>query len=162
MSAEAPAPPAPGPDAAALGEDEITVLRRAVPGRKAAHFGVVATAGAAKTARPCECPPAPTGGTRGRVAFAATLPRRLDLRSLKAFVVDGVLTVTAAAPPPAETRTVVVRADAPAALPESESPSPRAEAAADAEKAEKANEPEPPATEEARAAEKDAVLTETP
>jgi hypothetical protein len=56
----------------------------------------------------------------------------------------------------------VVRADAPAALPESESPSPRAEAAADAEKAEKANEPEPPATEEARAAEKDAVLTETP
>ena len=105
---------------------------------------------------------ADAGGTRGRVAFAATLPRRLDLRSLKAFVVDGVLTVTAAAPPPAETRTVVVRADAPAALPESESPSPRAEAAADAEKAEKANEPEPPATEEARAAEKDAVLTETP
>ena len=105
---------------------------------------------------------ADAGGTRGRVAFAATLPRRLDLRSLKAFVVDGVLTVTAAAPPPAETRTVVVRADAPAALPESESPSPRAEAAAEAEKAGKANEPEPPATEEARAAEKDAVLTETP
>ena len=163
VSAEAPALPAPGPDAAALGEDEITVLRRAVPGRKAAHFEVVATAGAAKDGATLRVSAgADAGGTRGRVAFAATLPRRLDLRSLKAFVVDGVLTVTAAAPPPAETRTVVVRADAPAALPESESPSPRAEAAADAEKAEKANEPEPPATEEARAAEKDAVLTETP
>ena len=161
--AETPALPAPGPEAAALGEDEITVLRRAVPGRKAAHFEVVATAGAAKDGATLRVSAgADAGGTRGRVAFAATLPRRLDLRSLKAFVVDGVLTVTAAAPPPAETRTVVVRADAPAALPESESPSPRAEAAADAEKAEKANEPEPPATEEARAAEKDAVLTETP
>ena len=163
VSAEAPALPAPGPDAAALGEDEITVLRRAVPGRKAAHFEVVATAGAAKDGATLRVSAgADAGGTRGRVAFATTLPRRLDLRSLKAFVVDGVLTVTAAAPPPAETRTVVVRADAPAALPESESPSPRAEAAAEAEKAEKANEPEPPATEEARAAEKDAVLTETP
>ena len=163
VSAEAPALPAPGPDAAALGDDEDDVLRRAVPGRKAAHFEVVAAAGAAKDGATLRVSAgADAGGTRGRVAFATTLPRRLDLRSLKAFVVDGVLTVTAAAPAPAETRTVVVRADAPAALPESESPSPRAEAAADAEKAEKANEPEPPATEEARAAEKDAVLTETP
>ncbi len=163
VSAEAPALPAPGPDAAALGEDEITVMRRAVPGRKAAHFEVVAAAGADGVATLRASAGADAGGTRGRVAFAATLPRRLDLRSLKAFVVDGVLTVTAAAPPPAETRTVVVRADAPAALPESESRAPRAETAADAEKAEKAEKAkEPPATEEARAAEKDAVLTETP
>ena len=52
VSAEAPALPAPGPDAAALGEDEITVLRRAVPGRKAAHFEVVAAAGAARRRDP--------------------------------------------------------------------------------------------------------------
>jgi len=47
------------------------------------------------------------------------LPSRVDLGSLKAFVVDGVLTVTAAAPLPAERKTVLVRADAPAALPPS-------------------------------------------
>ena len=118
VSAEAPALPAPGPDAAALGEDEITVLRRAVPGRKAAHFEVAATADADGVAALRAV--AAADGTRGRVAFAAALPRRLDPRSLKAFVVDGVLTVTAAAPAPAETRAVVVRADAPAALPRTE------------------------------------------
>ena len=116
--AEPPALPAPGPDAAALGEDEITVLRRAVPGRKAAHFEVAATADADGVAALRAV--AAADGTRGRVAFAAALPRRLDPRSLKAFVVDGVLTVTAAAPAPAETRAVVVRADAPAALPRTE------------------------------------------
>jgi len=116
--AEAPAPPKPGPDAAARGADEITVLRRAVPGRKASHFEVAATAdadGARAALRVAAA--ADADGTRGRLAFAVTLPRRLDPRSLKAFVADGVLTVTAAAPAPAETRAVEVRADAPAALP---------------------------------------------
>ena len=113
--AEAPALPAPGPDAAALGEDEITVMRRAVPGLKAANFEVSATADAEGGAR---LTAAASDATR-RVAYAATLPSRVDLGSLKAFVVDGVLTVTAAAPLPAERKTVLVRADAPAALPPS-------------------------------------------
>jgi hypothetical protein len=113
--AEAPALPAPGPDAAALGEDEITVMRRAVPGLKAANFEVSATADAEGGAR---LTAAANDATR-RVAYAATLPSRVDLLSLKAFVVDGVLTVTAAAPLPAERKTVLVRADAPAALPPS-------------------------------------------
>jgi HSP20 family molecular chaperone IbpA len=113
--AEAPALPAPGPDAAALGEDEITVMRRAVPGLKAANFEVSATADAEGGAR---LTAAANDATR-RVAYAATLPSRVDLGSLKAFVVDGVLTVTAAAPLPAERKTVLVRADAPAALPPS-------------------------------------------
>ena len=113
--AEAPALPAPGPDAAALGEDEITVMRRAVPGLKAANFEVSATADAEGGAR---LTAAANDATR-RVAYAATLPSRVDLGSLKAFIVDGVLTVTAAAPLPAERKTVLVRADAPAALPPS-------------------------------------------
>ena len=75
VSAEAPALPAPGPDAAALGEDEITVLRRAVPGRKAAHFEVVATAGAAKDGATLRVSAgADAGGTRGRVASRRRSP----------------------------------------------------------------------------------------
>ena len=79
------------------------------------------------------------------MAYAATLPSRVDLGSLKAFVVDGVLTVTAAAPLPAESKTVVVRADAPAALPASR----REEQAVAGEDA-----AEPPATVTDAAAEK--------
>jgi HSP20 family molecular chaperone IbpA len=122
VSAEPPALPAPGDDAEANGEDEITVLRRAVPGVPASAFfadvaadGTLRVAGAAKSA---------ALGAR-RFGFVAKLPAGVDRGTLDARVVDGVLTITAAAPVAPERILIDVRSDVPAALPEAEKQKPR-------------------------------------
>ena len=121
VSPEPPKLPAPGEDAEANGssEDEITVLRRAVPGVPASAFSVEADAdgtlrvvGAARSAELGE----------RRFRFVAKLPAGIDRGTLDARVVDGMLTITAAAPVSPERILVDVRSDVPAALPETEKP----------------------------------------
>ena len=114
VSPEPPKLPAPGEDAEANGEDEITVLRRAVPGVPASAFSVEAdadgtlrVAGAARSAELGE----------RRFRFVAKLPAGIDRGTLDARVVDGMLTITAAAPVAPERILVDVRSDVPAALP---------------------------------------------
>ena len=123
VSAEPPALPAPGEDAEANGEDEITVLRRAVPGVPASAFSVeVAADGTLRVAGAAKSTPAV--GAR-RFGFVAKLPAGIDRETLDARVVDGVLTITAAAPVAPERILIDVRSDVPAALPEAEKQKPK-------------------------------------
>ena len=123
VSAEPPALPAPGEDAEANGEDEITVLRRAVPGVPASAFSVeVAADGTLRVAGASKSTPAV--GAR-RFGFVAKLPAGIDRETLDARVVDGVLTITAAAPVAPERILIDVRSDVPAALPEAEKQKPK-------------------------------------
>ena len=95
------------------------MLRRAVPGVPASAFSVEADAdgtlrvvGAARSAELGE----------RRFRFVAKLPAGIDRGTLDARVVDGMLTITAAAPVSPERILVDVRSDVPAALPETEKP----------------------------------------
>jgi HSP20 family molecular chaperone IbpA len=120
VSGEAPSLPFPSDDAEALGEDEITLLKRFVPGFNATNFEVTVTDGSSKNGFQKKL--TAVGTAKGsdktkRVCFATSLPNRLDVDTIKAFVVDGVLTVTAATPLRLENRDVTVRSDEPASLP---------------------------------------------
>lgn len=125
VSAEPPALPAPGEDAEANGEDEITVLRRAVPGVPASAFSVeVAADGTLRVAGESRIAGAAKSAAR-RFVFVAKLPAGVDRGTLDARVVDGMLTITAAAPVAPERILIDVRSDVPAALPEAEKQKPK-------------------------------------
>lgn len=109
---------APAADIHAAADDNtaenITVMRRAVPGATAADFKVEVTPeGYLKASADC----AVSELGRRRFQFAVSLPNGVDRSTVRANVVDGVLAVTAAAPVPPTPVAVEVSGDRLAALP---------------------------------------------
>lgn len=118
--------PAPPDGAEQLGHDEVTVLRRAVPGFPASTFQVTAVSeNGAQTLRVLATDDESGNSRVGRraVSVTAALPARLDLSTLRACLVDGIITVTAQTPHPVENREIYVSKDVVAALtPDAETP----------------------------------------
>jgi hypothetical protein len=98
-----------------VGEDEITVLRRVVPGFPASAFTVTAVDSDGRQTLSVRANDSSVNNRRA-ISFTTTLPARTELSTLQAFVVDGVLTVTSATPLPVEKKVIEVRKDVVAAL----------------------------------------------
>ena len=93
--------------------DKVTLIQRAVPGVSAADFTVEIDRKNTLTARA----DASTRFGRRRYSFSVALPKNVDMATVAAEVVNGVLTVCAAKPAAPERITVAVRGDVPASLP---------------------------------------------
>ena len=115
VASSAPTLPAPADDAYAVGEDEITVLRRVVPGFPASAFTVTAVDSDGRQTLSVRANDSSVNNRRA-ISFTTNLPARTELSTLQAFVVDGVLTVTSATPLPVEKKVIEVRKDVVAAL----------------------------------------------
>ena len=100
-------------DADKIDGDKVTLIQRAVPGVSAADFTVEIDRKNTLTARA----DASTRFGRRRYSFSVALPKNVDMATVAAEVVNGVLTVCAAKPAAPERITVAVRGDVPASLP---------------------------------------------